>query len=86
MNAIQEKATESGAGFMGVREASAFTGYSPRYLYKLTSEKRIPFYKPLGGRIVFKRADLEAFMLRGRVKADYELAAEADALLAGGRR
>jgi len=86
MNAIQEKATESGAGFIGVQEASAFTGYTPRYLYKLTSEKRIPFYKPLGGRVVFKKADLEGFMSRGRVKADYELAAEADARLTGGRR
>jgi len=70
---------------MGIHEAAEYTGYSPRYIYKLTSEKRIPHYKPQGGRVVFRLEDLEAFMLRGRVGADYELDAEADARLTGGR-
>lgn len=66
---------------MRIQEASAFTGYSIRYLYRLTSEKRIPHYKPRGGRLIFKRDELEAFLLRGRVPANYELEAAADAIL-----
>jgi len=81
-------ATQAPSGappMVGIREASAYTGYSIRYLYKLTSEGRIPHYKPQGGKVFFALADLQAFLARGRIAADYELDAEADARLTGGR-
>ena len=68
-----------------VPEAAAFTGLKTSYLYKLACLGKIPYYKPRGGRLYFTRADLEAFTLRGRKAADYELNAKADAFLAGGR-
>lgn len=66
---------------MGIQEASRFTGFSVRYLYNLTSRKSIPHYKPRGGRLIFKREELEAFLLRGKVHADYEVEAAAEAIL-----
>lgn len=30
-------------------ECSIFTGYSKNHLYRLTSQRAIPFYKPMGG-------------------------------------
>jgi excisionase family DNA binding protein len=69
---------ESGHRLLNILEASEFTGYSKKYLYKLTCEKRIPHFKPLNGRVFFKQEDLEAFMMRGRVAADYEVAAKAE--------
>jgi len=53
-------------------EASVFLCISKNYLYKLISQKRIPFYKPLGGRVYFKPTELEAFLFRNRQSADYE--------------
>jgi excisionase family DNA binding protein len=66
---------------MGVAEAAEFTGLKPSYLYKLTHLKRIPHYKPTGGRVYFKREELEQFIFRRRSAADYELAETADQVL-----
>jgi excisionase family DNA binding protein len=64
-----------------VEEASEYTGLSSGTIYILTHEKRIPFYKPLGKKIYFKRAELDTFMLRNRHTADYEVSEQADAIL-----
>ena len=57
---------------LSVDEASAFTGYSRNYLYKLIHQKRIPYFKPMGGRVFFKAEELENFIFRNRQGADYE--------------
>jgi len=69
---------------MSVAEAAEFCGFSKTYLYKLIHLGKIPCYKPEGGRVFFKQNELEQFIFRGRKAADYELAEQADALLAGG--
>jgi excisionase family DNA binding protein len=66
-----------------VEEASEYTGLSSGTLYVLTHEKRIPFYKPLGKKIYFKRTELDGFMFRNKQSADYEVSAAADAILNG---
>lgn len=68
----------SGHCLLNIQEASSYTHYSVKYLYKLTHQKRISFFKPQNGRIFFKLEDLDAFMMRGRVAADFEVAAKAD--------
>jgi excisionase family DNA binding protein len=57
---------------LSVEEAAAFTGLSKNYLYKLIHLKKIPYYKPMRGRVFFRPAELEAFLFRGRQGADYE--------------
>jgi excisionase family DNA binding protein len=66
-----------------VEEASEYTGIGSGTLYVLIHERRIPFYKPLGKKAYFKRAELEAFMFRNKQSADYELHEAADAKLNG---
>jgi len=66
---------------LSVDEAAIFTGLSKNYLYKLMHQQRIPYYKPLGGRVFFKQDELEAFIFRGRRAADYELQSRAESLL-----
>ena len=55
-----------------VDEAAAFTGYSKFYLYKLIGQKKVTYFKPQGGRVFFKKEDLEKFIFRNRQAADYE--------------
>ena len=43
-------------------EAAAFLGYSKAYLHKLVYQKKVPYYKPLNGRLFFKREELERFI------------------------
>ena len=55
-----------------VDEASAFTGLSRNYIYKLVHQRKIPYYKPLRGRLFFKQDELEGFIFRNRQAAEYE--------------
>jgi excisionase family DNA binding protein len=56
MNQIQKPFT--------IDEAAKFLNLSKNYLYKLVHLRRIPFYKPLNGRVYFKPAELEAFIFQ----------------------
>ena len=58
-------------------EACTFLSYSKSYLYKLTYSRQIPHYKPNRKMLYFKKSDLEAWLLRNRVKTADEIAQEA---------
>lgn len=45
-------------------EAAVYLGMENSYLYKLTCQKKIPFYKPNDGRIYFKKAELDDWATR----------------------
>ena len=57
---------------LSVSEAASYTGLSKNYIYKLVHLRRIPHYKPMGGKLFFKQGELEAFIFRNRQTADYE--------------
>lgn len=58
-------------------EAAAYMGMRKSYLYKLTMNKKIPHYKPLGKVCYFQRKELEAWLLSNRVATDEELSEKA---------
>jgi excisionase family DNA binding protein len=64
-----------------VEQAAEYTGYTKSYLYKLAFQKKVPHYKPEGGRILFSLTDLKAFCFRNRQAAEYELQEQAEAIL-----
>lgn len=82
---MNESETTSGPA-LGLEAAAAYLGISPKYLYKKVHFREIAFYKPSGGRLVFTKADLDAYLFRNRHAADFELHERADAALIGGRR
>lgn len=43
-------------------EAAQYTGMKKSYLYKLTSSRSIPHYKPTGKNCFFRRKDLENWL------------------------
>lgn len=49
-----------------IDECAMLTGFSKNHLYKLTSQRAIPFYKPLGGSIRFKKSEVEDWLLQNR--------------------
>ena len=49
--------------FLTIEEASAFLGVSTSCIYKITSQKKVTYYKPSGKLIYFKRDDIEQFVL-----------------------
>lgn len=66
-------------------EAAKYMGISPSTLYKLTSAKQIPHYKPNGKMCYFNRRELEAWLLSNKVATDAELTAQAKNYCKGGR-
>lgn len=54
--------------FLNVREAAAFLCISIHSIYEMTSQKRIPHYKPGGKRVMFKRSELEEWVKSFQVK------------------
>ncbi len=60
-----------------VEEFAAYTGIATNYVYQLTHEKRIPYYKPEGKKIYFKRSEVENWLLRNRHKTNSEIESDA---------
>lgn len=58
-------------------EACRFTGISKTYMYKLTSQNRIPHSKPHGKNIYFSREELEKWLLKNPVKTAEQTEQEA---------
>ena len=68
-----------------VEQAAEYTGFSVAYVYKLIHLKKIPFFKPEGGKILFSLDDLKNFCFRNRHAAEYELQEQAESILNRGR-
>ena len=62
---------------LNFNDACTFLDYSKSYLYKLTYSSQIANFKPMGKKLYFKRSDLEAWLLRNRVKTADEIEQEA---------
>jgi excisionase family DNA binding protein len=54
-------------------EAALYLGVSKSYLYKLTSSRTIPFYKPAMKLNYFSRAELDTWLLHNRLPTIKEL-------------
>lgn len=50
---------------LSFKDALLYLDVSESFLYKLTSKKEIDFTKPNGGKIYFKKQDLDNWMLKG---------------------
>ncbi len=64
-----------------MKEASVFLNMSQSTLYKLTSTREIPYYKPGGKMVYFDRSELEAWIRRYRYASVHEVDEEAQAIL-----
>lgn len=56
-----------------------YTGISRSYLYKLTSQNKIPFSKPNGKMIFFDKEELDKWLLLNKQKTESQFKEEANA-------
>ena len=63
---------------LSFKEALVYLDVSSSFLYKLTSKNEIPFTKPNGGKIYFKKEDLNNWMLKNESKSNDVLENEID--------
>jgi excisionase family DNA binding protein len=55
---------------LSFREAHEYLGVSLSYLYKLTSQNKIPHYKPNGKMIYFSKIELDNWIKKNPVRVD----------------
>ncbi|HOR91516.1 MAG TPA: helix-turn-helix domain-containing protein [Rectinema sp.] len=67
--------------FLTVDQVCSILGYKKSYLYKLTHERALPYYKVLGGKIIFDAAEIDALIRKNKVRTRNELSNQADELL-----
>lgn len=70
---------------LSIDDVVLLTGLAKSYIYKLTSTRQIPYYKPMGKQIYFDRAELEAWLKRNRVNTVDEVEQEATNYLVTGQ-
>lgn len=58
-----------GKDILSSKEAAQYLDLSESSLYKLTSESKITFHKPNGGKLYFKKSDLDNWMLQNENKS-----------------
>jgi len=62
---------------LSFNEACMYSGMSKSHLYKLTSGRVVPFYKPANKLIYFERVELEKWLLQNRVTTNAEIEQQA---------
>ena len=55
--------------FLSFKEALKYLNVSDSFLYKMTSARKITFFKPSGKLIYFKKEDLDNWLLQKKSKA-----------------
>jgi len=58
LNSIEEQLNSKPENPLTFHEACEYLHFKPSYLYKLTSQRKIKFYKPNGKMLFFNKKDL----------------------------
>ena len=72
MLCMQRSMLLSAKNVLTIEEVALLTGLSKWHIYKLTSEARIPHYKPNARLLYFNRQEIEEWMQQNRVNTTAE--------------
>lgn len=75
LDRIEKLALLGSKEVLSIDECVILTGYTKSHLYRMTSQRKIPFYKPMGGTIYFKKSEVEQWLLQNRQETESETAA-----------
>ena len=82
MQSIEERLTnlerinQGAKTILTLEEVAKYTNYSKSYIYKLTSRREIPCYKPNGKQLYFKRTGIDEWLLTNRKMTNKEIESE----------
>lgn len=72
LDLILNRTTIAAKSMLTIDDVAFLTGLSKSYLYRLTCERKIPYYKPNGKLMYFDRGEIEAWMKQNRVGTTQE--------------
>ena len=71
-----ERINQGAKTILTLEEVAKYTNYSKSYIYKLTSRREIPCYKPNGKQLYFKRTEIDEWLLTNRKMTNKEIESE----------
>jgi excisionase family DNA binding protein len=74
---IERNALLAAKNVLTVDDLAVLTGMSKRTIYRFTSSRQIPFYKPNNKVVYFNRNEVENWLLQNRSATDQEIQEEA---------
>ena len=77
LNSIEALLLNQKSKPLTLQEASSYLNISPSHLYKLTSQAKIPHFKPTGKKLYFNQTELNQWLLRNPVKTHDDLEEQA---------
>ncbi len=69
INQTQSFALLAAKAMLNINDVALLTGLSKAHVYRLTCNHVLPYYKPNGKQIYFKRQDVEMWMQTNRVNS-----------------
>lgn len=78
-SAIERSVLLTQKAVLTLDEAVIYTGLKKSYLYKLTSMKAIPHYKPVGKNCFFRRTELEDWLTANPIATSADINAAVQA-------
>lgn len=81
---LERSVTSTQKELMTIEEASDYLGFKVSYLYRLTSGKKIPFYKP-ARKVFFKKNELDEWVFTHRESTREEIEKRALNFVVNGR-
>lgn len=84
LDTIQQASLLQAKEVLTTEDVTLLTGIPLSTIYKMTSRKEIPHYKPrgTGSKLYFKKSEINDWLLHGKRKARQEIEDEADTYLA----
>lgn len=82
LNRIERNTLLAAKNVLTFDDVALLTGLSKSHLYKLTSTRQIPYYKPSGKNIYFDRKEVEDWLRQNRANTEQEAQSGAAAFLA----
>ena len=54
---------------LDLNQAAEYLKLKPSYIYSLIHQKKIPYYKPLGKRVYFRKVELNKWVVGSKIKS-----------------
>ncbi len=72
LNRVERYTLLAAKNVLTFEDVALLTGMSKSHLYKLTSTRQIPFYKPNGKNVFFDRSEVEDWLRQNRATTEQE--------------
>jgi len=72
LNRVERNTLLAAKNVLTFDDVVLLTGMSKSHLYKLTSTRQIPFYKPNGKNVFFDRSEVENWLRQNRATTEQE--------------